>query len=118
MASTVPGNAQGKASRPSSRPRPAIRRLTTRWPTATATISAIAVAAVVMNNEFRIGLKVRASELYRAYGVWAGSAGERPLSLKQFGARLTDRGFERQKFGSARRWHRVGLGLRAEDELL
>lgn len=52
-----------------------------------------------------------AAELYRAYVQWAQDAGERPRSQRNFGMRLSERGFDRVRTGTAHRWR----GLRISD---
>lgn len=52
-----------------------------------------------------------AGDLYRTYSQWAQDAGERPRSQREFGMRLSERGFERVRTGSAHRWR----GLRISD---
>lgn len=55
--------------------------------------------------------KVSAFDLYRAYTRWCDENGERPQSQRGLGAALTERNFERRKFGPARHWHWFGLGI-------
>lgn len=51
------------------------------------------------------GLTASASALYRAYCEWCEEAGERPRNQREFGMRLSERGFEASKgTGGARRW--------------
>lgn len=50
-----------------------------------------------------------ASDLYRTYVQWAQDAGERPRSQRDFGMRLSERGFERVRTGGIHRWR----GLRS-----
>jgi len=57
--------------------------------------------------------KVKASDLYKAYVEWCEENGERELSQRAFGMRLTERGFERQR--STRGTHLwLGIGLVTE----
>jgi phage/plasmid-associated DNA primase len=49
-----------------------------------------------------------ASELFKAYKQWCEANGDRPMSQKAFGRRLTDRGFTRQR-GSGGRFYREGI---------
>ena len=56
-------------------------------------------------------LTATAYDLYAAYLRWAQENGERPLSQKSFGGRLTERGFDHYRTGAKRKW--FGLGLRA-----
>lgn len=51
-----------------------------------------------------------ASELYKAYTQWAETNGERPMSQKVFGRRLTERGLGRGR-GSAGRHYWVGIRI-------
>lgn len=53
---------------------------------------------------------VGAGELYKAYSDWSTANGEKPLSQKTFGRRLTERKFPRRR-GSRGRYYREGLGL-------
>lgn len=57
------------------------------------------------------GFTISAAELYKAYTGWAQDAGERPRTQRDFGMRLSERGFERVKHGSGHRWR----GLRVSD---
>jgi len=54
--------------------------------------------------------EVTKSALYEAYAKWAEESGERPLSKKEFGMRLTERGFEGDRSGKER--VRVWKGLK------
>lgn len=54
---------------------------------------------------------VSASQLYHAYTEWCDESGERALSQRRLGMALSERGFERRKYGSANRWHWFGIGL-------
>jgi putative DNA primase/helicase len=55
--------------------------------------------------------KVSAMGLYRAYVEWCGENGEHPMAQRNFGMRLTERGFQRKAgTGGYSFWH--GLGLR------
>ena len=56
------------------------------------------------------GFTVTAGELYRAYNQWCDEAGERPRSQREFGMRLSERGFERVRYGGIHRWR--GLTVR------
>lgn len=58
------------------------------------------------------GLTVTAGDLYRAYGQWCEEAGERARSQRDFGMRLSERGFERVRYGGIHRWR--GLTVRTE----
>ncbi len=53
--------------------------------------------------------KARASDLYRSYTTWCEENGEHPLSQKNFGMRLTERGFRREVSNSVRWWRGIGL---------
>lgn len=52
---------------------------------------------------------VTAKAIYAAYLRWCEENGERPLSQKQLGGRLTERGFNRRRGGQGHLW--VGLAL-------
>ncbi len=52
---------------------------------------------------------VPAAQLYARYKAWAESNCERPLSKRSFGMRLSEKGFEPDRTGRARKW--VGLVL-------
>jgi putative DNA primase/helicase len=52
---------------------------------------------------------VPAAQLYARYKTWADSNGERPISKRAFGMRLSEKGFESGKSGSVRKW--LGLVL-------
>jgi putative DNA primase/helicase len=54
--------------------------------------------------------KTTVGNLYKAYTMWCDETGERPLSQRDFGARLCERGFEkRQSTGGYHWWFGVGL---------
>lgn len=55
--------------------------------------------------------KAKAGDLYRAYAEWCEANGERPLAQRNFGMRLTERGFEPYRAGARcdRFWRGVGL---------
>jgi len=60
------------------------------------------------------GASVPAADLYKAYTAWAEENGEKkPLSQRDFGLILTERGFEGKR-GTGGRTVRHGIGLRAE----
>jgi putative DNA primase/helicase len=60
------------------------------------------------------GASVPAADLYKAYTAWAEENGEKkPLSQRDFGLNLTERGFEGKR-GTGGRTVRHGIGLRAE----
>ncbi len=62
-------------------------------------------------------VSARASHLYAAYTGWCDTSGERPLSQKAFGARLTERGFRRYRGGTGSYcWAGVGLLAAQEGE--
>lgn len=51
-------------------------------------------------------------DLYAAYNTWCGDTGERPVTLREFNARLDERGsFARDKGERGVRWH--GVSARA-----
>jgi len=54
--------------------------------------------------------EVFANELYRAYSEWCEESGERPESQRKFGARLTERGIERER-STGGKWCLFGIGL-------
>lgn len=56
------------------------------------------------------GLTVTAGDLYRAYVQWCEEAGEHAKSQRDFGMRLSERGFERVRYGGIHRWR--GLTIR------
>ncbi|MDI7245861.1 MAG: phage/plasmid primase, P4 family [Bacillota bacterium] len=55
--------------------------------------------------------KAKAGDLYKAYAEWCEENGERPVSQRNFGMRLTERGFEPYRAGARRDrfWRGVGL---------
>ena len=53
--------------------------------------------------------KARASDLYKSYTAWCEENGERALSQRSFGMRLTERGFRREVSNSVRWWYGLGL---------
>lgn len=55
-----------------------------------------------------------AGELYAGYAAWCEQAGERPMSQREFGLRLQERGFERRIVRGRVVW--VGLGLRGGED--
>lgn len=50
-----------------------------------------------------------AAELYRTYSTWCDEAGERPRTQREFGMRLSERGFEQVRTGSSRRWRGLSV---------
>lgn len=50
-----------------------------------------------------------ATPLYEAYTAWCIEAGERVESRKKFVARLSERGFTREKVGGSYRWYGIGI---------
>ena len=54
-------------------------------------------------------IRTRCGEVYQAYKQWAEDAGERPLTLTEFGNRMKDRGIS-QKISNGK-WY-VGIGLK------
>lgn len=54
-------------------------------------------------------LRVKASDLYRAYSAWCEENNEQPLAQRNFGMRLSERGFERKVSNSCRWWHGISL---------
>jgi putative DNA primase/helicase len=59
--------------------------------------------------------QVTAEHLYRAYTDWCDENGERPITQRRLGMSLTERGFDRAKSTTTRRWQWTGLGLAAEE---
>lgn len=59
---------------------------------------------------------VAAAELRDEYERWCEDRGEEAKSPKLFGAALTERGFDRMKYGKGRRYHWVGLRIVPEGE--
>lgn len=57
--------------------------------------------------------KVAAKNLYKAYVNWCEENGEHPLAQRNFGMRLTERGFTSQR-GTAGRHFWQGIGLRSD----
>lgn len=55
--------------------------------------------------------RVGCGELYTAYARWCEESGERPLTQRAFGARMTERGFDRWRGGSAGGWFYLGVGV-------
>jgi len=55
------------------------------------------------------GARVVVDELYRAYKNWAEESGERPMSKRALGMRLSDRGFESGHDGKQRVRHGIAL---------
>jgi putative DNA primase/helicase len=62
------------------------------------------------------GAVVPAAQLYEAYQTWTHENGERVTTQRELGVALSERGFDRRKHGSKRRWHWFGIGLQAEAE--
>lgn len=54
-------------------------------------------------------LRVAAADLRLLYQGWCDANGERLLSQKDLGARLTERGFTRERYGHEKHWRWVGL---------
>ncbi len=65
----------------------------------------------------REGIQVTSAELYAAYLTWCEVNGERPVTRRKMGLRLSERGFERKR-GTAgvHCWRGVGLRARSSDE--
>lgn len=61
----------------------------------------------------RPGAEVTSADLYSAYTAWAEANGERPVTRRKMGLRLSERGFERRRTTGGRHAWR-GIGLRAE----
>ena len=60
----------------------------------------------------------KSSDLYAAYKAWCDTSGERPLSLRTFGTRLGDRGFEKKRLMTGWHWYGIGLPAKGSDEEL
>jgi putative DNA primase/helicase len=53
----------------------------------------------------------KASDLYGCYSKWAEQNGEHPMAQRNFGLRLSERGFERKRgTGGSYWWNGIGLG--------
>jgi putative DNA primase/helicase len=52
-----------------------------------------------------------AESLYQSFVAWCQSTGEVVMSQKAFGGLLSDRGFDRAKHGSGRRWYWFGIDV-------
>jgi putative DNA primase/helicase len=52
-----------------------------------------------------------AESLYQAFVGWCQATGETSFSQKTFGGLLSDRGFDRAKHGSGRRWYWFGIDV-------
>jgi putative DNA primase/helicase len=61
--------------------------------------------------------KISAERVFGAYRDWCAAMGEEPVSQRSLGERLSELGFPRQRIGSGRRWHRLGLELRPDLKL-
>ena len=61
----------------------------------------------------QVNARESASKLYESYTAWCVKNGERAMSQRMFGARLTERGFERRKgmLGSGGLIGYWGIGL-------
>ncbi len=59
--------------------------------------------------------RVQASDLYTAYTRWCDDNGERAVTQRRLGQALTERGFDRRKYGPARRWHWFGITVGSFD---
>ena len=60
----------------------------------------------------RPGAQVTSADLYSAYTAWCEGNGERPVTRRKMGLRLSERGFERRR-GSGGRHTWMGVGLQA-----
>jgi putative DNA primase/helicase len=58
------------------------------------------------------GMRSKASQLMTAYVEWCGQTGERPVKQKEFGERMTERGFQRLKSVGVKVYD--GIGIRDE----
>jgi len=59
--------------------------------------------------EMVAGIATPAGVLYRAYEAWAVANCERPRSQRDFGMRLTERGFEQARTAGERRWRGIRI---------
>ena len=50
-----------------------------------------------------------AGELYREYKAWSDANGEKPLSQRWFGLRLSERGYAKKTIDGRKKWYGVGL---------
>jgi putative DNA primase/helicase len=57
---------------------------------------------------------VPAADLYSTYSKWCEASGEKPLTQRIFGMKLTERGLTRKRLGAAMRWHWAGIELRTD----
>jgi len=64
----------------------------------------------------RPGAQVTSADLYSAYTAWCEGNGERPVTRRKMGLRLSERGFERRR-GSGGRHTWTGVGLQAARDL-
>lgn len=55
--------------------------------------------------------RVSASQLFEAYKNWAETNNEPQPSQTKFGIKMTEAGYTKQKCGTNRRWHYIGIGL-------
>ncbi len=60
----------------------------------------------------RAGAQATSADLYTAYTAWCEGNGERPVTRRKMGLRLSERGFERRR-GTGGRHTWVGVGLQA-----
>ncbi len=62
------------------------------------------------------GVATEAGTLFKAYSEWCERGGEKPLNQRQFGLRLAERGYAKDRNTVTRRYQYHGLALRASDE--
>jgi putative DNA primase/helicase len=59
--------------------------------------------------------KASAKDLYRAYGEWCETNGEKAENQRRFGERLTERGFERYKVKGVSWWRGIRLAAQVDE---
>ncbi|HHV61211.1 MAG TPA: hypothetical protein GXX51_00995, partial [Firmicutes bacterium] len=60
--------------------------------------------------------KVKSADLYSAYVEWCQAYGEHPLSQRNLGIKLSERGFQRQKSDGIFWWHGIGLCYQKQEK--
>jgi len=76
------------------------------------------VVAAFLNDRCVVAPSVKAAvkDVYKAYLTWCEENGEKPLSQRELGARLGERGFNRYRGGATGNYLWRGLGLLADGE--
>lgn len=59
-----------------------------------------------------------AGQLYRAYSEWCKDSGDRPRPQREFGMRLSERGFENFQSSGVRKWRGLMLAVDAADNYM